>query len=149
MARLRRWSLGLLGMLWLASLVYFLHTTLNHDVAWYLVAADRFLDGARLYRDIIEVNPPLAFYLAVPPVAAARLTGWEPIDCLVVYVFLLIALSLAICDHLLKTQSDRSAGYRVGVLFAAWAALVLQPLALLGQREHFAVILSLPYLVLL
>jgi hypothetical protein len=149
MARLRWWSLGLLGMLWLASLVYFLHTTLNHDVAWYLVAADRFLDGARLYRDIIEVNPPLAFYLAVPPVAAARLTGWEPIDCLVVYVFLLIALSLATCDHLLKTQSDRSAGYRVGVLFAALAALVLQPLALLGQREHFAVILSLPYLVLL
>jgi hypothetical protein len=149
MALLRWWALALLGVLWLASLLYFMHTTLNHDVAWYLVATDRFLDGARLYRDIIEVNPPLAFYLAVPPVAVARVTGWEPIGSLVIYVFLLIALSLAICSHLLKTQADRPAGYRVGVLFAAWAALVLQPLALLGQREHFAIILSLPYLVLL
>ena len=117
MARLRWWSLGLLGLLWLASLVYFLHTTLNHDVAWYLVAADRFLDGARLYRDIIEVNPPLAFYLAVPPVAAARLTGWEPIDCLVVYVCLLIALSLAICDHLVE---DAVGSGREWMMAARW-----------------------------
>lgn len=143
------WALPLLGLLWLASLSYFLQTTLNHDVAWYLVATDRFLDGAKLYRDIIEVNPPLAFYLTVPPVAAARLIGVEPITCLVVYVFLLVALSLAICKHLLKAQADRPAGYRVGVLFAAFATLVLQPLTLLGQREHFLIILSLPYLLLL
>ena len=74
-----RWALPLLGAVWLASLLYFLQATPNHDVAWYLVATDRFLDGARLYRDIIEVNPPLVFYLTVPPVAVARLTGWEPI----------------------------------------------------------------------
>jgi len=145
----RWWALPLLGLLWLAGLFYFLQTTLHHDIAWYLVASDRFLDGAKLYRDIFEINPPLVIYLTVPPVAAARLTGLEPITCLVVYVFLLIALSLAICNHLLKAQADLPAGYRVGVLFAAFAALVLQPLTFLGQREHFLIILSLPYLLLL
>jgi hypothetical protein len=144
-----RWTLPLLGLLWLAGLSYSLQTPLHHDVAWYLVATNRFLDGATLYRDIIEVNPPLAFYITVPPVVVARLTGWEPTACMVVYVFLLIALSLAICNSVLKAQSAHPAGYRVGLLLAALVALLLQPLALLGQREHFLVILSLPYLFLL
>jgi hypothetical protein len=115
-ARPRWWALPLLGVLWFASLFYVMQTTLNHDVAWFLFAANRFLDGAELYRDIVEVNPPLVIYHSVAPVAVARLTGLEPITCLMVYVFLLIGFSLAICNHLLKMQADRSPEYRVGML---------------------------------
>ena len=33
---------------------------LNTDVSWLLVIGERMLDGQRLYRDIIEINPPMA-----------------------------------------------------------------------------------------
>ncbi|MEZ5870179.1 MAG: hypothetical protein R3D46_17950 [Defluviimonas denitrificans] len=33
------------------------------------------LEGARLYVDIFEVNPPLNFYLTVPPLILSDLTG--------------------------------------------------------------------------
>ena len=36
--------------------------TINHDTAWYLYATRAWLDGAQLYVDIVEVNPPLSFY---------------------------------------------------------------------------------------
>jgi len=44
---------------------------LHSDVSWYLVATERFVNGARLYQDVIEVNPPLAFYLMARPC-------WQP-----------------------------------------------------------------------
>ena len=47
----------------------------NPDVSWGLTMAERWLDGARLYVDIIKVNPPATVFLYVPPVALARLTG--------------------------------------------------------------------------
>jgi hypothetical protein len=40
---------------------------LNLDVAWYFVAARRWLDGARLYVDVLEVNPPLVIWLTSVP----------------------------------------------------------------------------------
>ena len=33
---------------------------LNTDVSWLLVVCERMLDGQHLYRDIIEINPPMA-----------------------------------------------------------------------------------------
>ena len=39
---------------------------LNHDSSWYLVATRKWLAGATLYRDVMEINPPLAFFLTAP-----------------------------------------------------------------------------------
>ena len=40
--------------------------TVDSDVAWQLWIAGRIHAGAHLYRDIIEVNPPLWFWMALP-----------------------------------------------------------------------------------
>lgn len=141
---------GLLVALSLVALFgFYLTTTLNHDVSWYLVATDRLLDGARLYVDIIEVNPPLAFYLTIPPVAFARLTGIGPMACFVGYAFLLIACSLLLVHRLLDRQPGLSAGHRAAMLFAAATALAIAPIGVFGQREHLMLIFALPYLFLI
>src|SRR5687767_14649253 len=51
----------------------------NHAVAWVLWGTREMLDGARWGRDVIEANPPLAWFLAMPTTALA---GWinVPID---------------------------------------------------------------------
>src|SRR6476646_3329097 len=45
--------------------------TVDSDVAWQLWIAGRIHEGAHLYRDIIEVNPPLWFWMALPVDSAA------------------------------------------------------------------------------
>jgi len=140
--------IALLGAAWLAAFVFYLQQPINHDTAWYLAATPRFLDGARLYRDIIEINPPLAFYLTVPPVLAARLTGLSIDSCFVAYVLLLSALSLALADYLMARMPELSTLYRRCMLAAILAAFMIIPMPFFGQREHLTFILALPYLLL-
>jgi len=45
--------------------------TVNHDVAWFVHAAERWLAGDRLYVDLVDPNLPLVTYLTAVPVAAA------------------------------------------------------------------------------
>ena len=47
----------------------------NHDAAWYLYVVRRLWDGATLYRDVIDTNPPLIVWASAPPVLAGGLTG--------------------------------------------------------------------------
>ena len=140
-------ALGL-GTMWLTGLAFYLPAMPHHDIAWYLLAADRFLDGARLYRDIIEVNPPLGILLTVPPVAFARVSGFGPNSCFVAYVFLLVAGSLALSDAVLRGFTGLARRDRMALLFAALAALTLLPMENFGQREHLMLVLALPYLLL-
>jgi hypothetical protein len=39
---------------------------ITHDEIWRMWIGRQMLHGAQLYRDIIEVNPPLWFWMAVP-----------------------------------------------------------------------------------
>ena len=131
-----------------AALLFQLSQTINHDTAWYLLGTARLLDGGRLYVDIVELNPPLAFYLTVPPVAAARLFGVPAVDAFVVYVFILIAGSLVMAREIVRAPPSGSETGRRWMLAVALFALAVLPGAAFGQREHLTVILALPYLVL-
>jgi hypothetical protein len=137
----------LLSLLLAAACGFYLTTTLHHDVSWYLVATARMLDGARLYEDIIEVNPPLAFYLTVPPIVAARLAGITPEAAFIGYVFLLIAGSLMLVHRALGLQPV-SAARHWWTTFAAAAVLTIAPIDVFGQREHLMLILALPHFFL-
>ena len=56
----------------LAFALMVLAPPLNHDVAAILNFAERWVGGERLYRDLIDVNPPLIFVLTAIPAAMAR-----------------------------------------------------------------------------
>jgi hypothetical protein len=141
--------ISLLAVLIVGALGFYLTTTLHHDVSWYLVATDRLLSGARLYVDIVEVNPPLAFYLTIPPVALARLLGVSTGATFVGYVFVLIAGSLLIVHRLLEDRAAPSPRYRFVMLLAGVTTLTVAPIGVFGQREHLMLIFALPYLFLL
>jgi hypothetical protein len=143
---LNRYTL-VLGCLWLAFLTFYFPRHLHPDVSWYLIATERMLDGAVLYRDIIEINPPLAFYLTVLPIVGSRLLGIAAQSSFVTYVFLVIALSLTLVNVTLRT-TDLSPRVRFGILLAMFAGLVVLPMPVFGEREHLAAILCLPYICL-
>jgi hypothetical protein len=58
-----------------------------------LYGAGRILDGARLYTDLIDLNPPFTFLFHALPVAASRVLGLESILCFRVFVCALLVIS--------------------------------------------------------
>jgi hypothetical protein len=128
---------------WLA-----LSTVLNHDSAWALYVGQAMMEGAHLYQDIIEINPPLAFGLAVPPVWIANLTDISPVDVFFFWVFAQIGLSILLTGAVVRHLSDWGGPWRAGLMLAVLGALMLGSWIQIGQREHFLLIFVTPYLFL-
>jgi hypothetical protein len=117
---------------------------INHDVAWYLHVVERWLAGAVLYRDVIDTNPPLITWLTAPAVAIAQAAGWPPTAVFKVGIFALGAAAIVVTRRLLAAQP---AGRRfVGVAVVAFLCLPFVKEDF-GQREHIAVLLTLPYVL--
>ena len=68
-----------IALLFAGQIVIRLGSELNHDTAWYLYVAQGLRGGGELYRDYVEVNPPLAMWLTVPVVMLSGATGLAPI----------------------------------------------------------------------
>ena len=121
---------------------------IGHDQSWYLISAHKILAGARPYVDLIELNPPLNFYLMTPPVFFAERFGVQPEHAFVAYVIALACVSTLWARRLLMRLPAFT------IVYANIAALIalLSTTALVvydfGQRDVLMVIFTLPYLVL-
>ena len=152
LARLSRGRyLGLLTVVGAIGLVpQFLSRTLP-DISFLLYAAGRVLDGATLYVDLIEINPPLIVWLNLPIVAAARALGMSEILAYRIAVTLLLAGSVALSARVLRrteaTAPSVLPSFRLSVLILTFALFVLPRLDW-GEREHLMLALVLPYLLL-
>lgn len=123
-----------------------LHDTVDSDVAWQLWIAHHIHAGANLYTDIVEVNPPLWFWMALPVDWLAELFHVRAESVLIVSLGAVTALSLAMTNLLLDRMPT---GRRT--LFLVYAALTLMamPWMHVGQREQIVLIGTLPYSALL
>ncbi len=130
----------------LAFLLMVLSPPLNHDVAAILNFAERWVAGERLYRDLIDVNPPLIFILTAIPALLDRIT---PLDA----VQALQACVLGCCLLAWRFFNRLRQGFAEGPVEAAVLG-ALVPLACVlaaydvGQREHLMALFAMPYAVL-
>jgi hypothetical protein len=123
--------------------------TARADMSFLLYAAGRLLDGAELYRDVVEINPPLVVWLNVPIVALARSAGVSELRLYPLAVTALMAALLGYCARIARRYAlTEEPELRRWFLLAL--ALALFPLARedYGQREHLVLGLVLPYLLL-
>lgn len=123
---------------------------LNHDVGWIAHSAGWMLDGKRFGTDILDPNPPLAWFLMLPAAAMAR-AGWlHEIAAVRFWSWLLTLAAIALSAGVLKSLA-RSAGRieTVALLVTLTAVLSLLPIGNFGQRELLAFGLLLPYIFLL
>jgi hypothetical protein len=121
----------------------------DHDVAYWLMASDRILGGARLYRDLIELNPPVNYAISMVPVLIARLLS---VDAIATYHALVVLLAIGVtaacvglAQRALVLGPLRARMLALPILFA----FLLIPGGDFGQREHLLAIVLLPYLVIL
>jgi hypothetical protein len=136
----------LIAALFAAAMLLQQHLPLNLDVSWLLIAGERVLDGARLYVDIVEINPPMAVFAYLPGIALARATGLDSAVVTDGLVLTLAAVSLLAACRILRL-SVKLDHVRLSFL-AAWAVVVVAilPMNVFAQREHIALLTFLPAL---
>lgn len=120
----------------------------NTDVSWLITVAEKTLDGARPYVDIVELNPPMSIYLYMPAVLAGRFFGLASetaLDCLV----LALGLVAVVWSGRRLPADAVEAGARLWFAPLAFAVVAILPAMGFGQREHIALILFLPWLALM
>src|SRR5437660_707151 len=113
----------LIGVVFAVAILLRQVVPLNTDVSWLLVIGERMLDGQRLYRDIIEINPPMAAFAYLPGVALARILGVDPRHVIDAQLLLLAAASLFAVSRILRLSPSLS-GLNWGPL-VIWAAAVV------------------------
>jgi hypothetical protein len=128
-----------------AALVLLLPRPLSPDISGQLWIAQQIRQGARLYVDFLEINPPLWFWMAVPVQAVAETTGWQASGLLIAGVAAAALASLLVTGRLL---GDMPAGRRRAFLLYAALVLLVMPVRDLGQREQLALFAALPYAAL-
>lgn len=133
------------GILVALGLVVPLTPAANEDLAWLSYAAGRYLDGATLYADLIELNPPAIVFFNLPAAWIAEVFGVPRIPTFTIYVALVAIVSIAASSRLLRSleavgRTDR----RLLVLLLVGVLFTLSGRNF-GQREHLILILLLPY----
>ena len=107
----------------------------THDAIWQVWIGRQLLHGAHLYTDIVEINPPLWFWLAVPLAGIGETFAISAQNLVVGFFVMAIAISLVLTP----------ARFRL----IALPALTVLPLQDFAQREHFALITTVPYCLLI
>lgn len=119
--------------------------TVDSDVAWQLWIGQRMLTGADLYRDIIETNPPLWFWMALPIDQVSSLLHARVEAVLVVAIGAAVAIALFATNRLTAHINPER---RAMLLAYAALAIAAMPWAHVGQREQLALVGTLPYAAL-
>ncbi|CAN1547466.1 hypothetical protein MCEMIH15_02021 [Caulobacteraceae bacterium] len=83
-----------LACLWIFSLILTLQFPPTWDVAWQHHIAKEVLGGGELYRDVIDLNPPLWFWAAIPSVWLAEIT--QQSSFAIASLFNLLGLAIAL-----------------------------------------------------
>lgn len=117
------------------------------DVAWLLYVAHKWLDGKRLYSDLIEINPPLIIWIYAIP---ALLAEWLHLAPRVVAAPFFAAglLGSAWWTAALLHGRGPLLAQRLPVFGIVGTVLLLLPGVEFGQREHLLIAAALPYLCL-
>lgn len=119
------------------------------DAAWLLAIARRIRAGATLYsNDLVEVNPPTIVDVARLALAGSLGVGISAITAWRLVVFVLEALSVTASLVLLRRLGDAPVDrFFAPAAIAVTTALACLPGSDFGQREHFILLLSVPYVL--
>jgi hypothetical protein len=139
---------GLAALTIIVSLAAEMRAVPSADVSFYLYGTNRIVDGARLYVDVVEVNPPMVFVIDMPAVLVARWLHVSDIAAYRVFVVAILTLSLGLSQSSLRLLCGGSGGpSRALVNFLLVFALFAVPGEAFGQREHVMLALAVPYVL--
>ena len=142
-------SIIILAFIYIAAAIIQSQLLLASDVCWQMQLARSVLHGGNYVQNFFETTPPLCFIVLMPEIAIEKLLLVSPIMGVEIYVFLLASVSLWMCAALLKKLFFKDGGQTIPIFLLSLALVFLiLPLNSFGQREHFFVLLCMPYFLL-
>lgn len=142
--RLGSWTVA--AMIVAAALAQQAAGHLNGDDSWFITFAEKVAQGAGAYVDVSDPNPPAGFLAYAPAVLAARRIGLSPEFWTVAEVVLLSFGSIALSGAILRASRLAAPEERGAWRNAALWVLLFAPAFGFAEREHFALIATLPFL---
>ena len=121
----------------------------NGDNSWLFTVAEKTLNGARPYVDVIESNPPAAFLFHAPAIVLARAVHVSVEFAASALVFAWCVACIAFSGFILRRArlvADAESGFPLNAAIFAFAFL---PGFSFAEREHIACLLVLPMLATL
>lgn len=118
---------------------------LHHDVIWQLWVGRQIYLGGELYSGIVELNPPLWFWAAIPMAWVSELTGLRDRSVLILFFFAATGISILLSGLVWRGRPPQE---RAALYAAILSASLLSSLANFGQREHFTFLVCVPYALL-
>jgi putative flippase GtrA len=143
---MKYWPELITAFLSIALFSYFLSIRLTHDVSWQFWIARQMLAGVPLYTYIMEINPPLWFWMALPLEQLGSFTGFASDRFYVVLICAMALWSAIVTGRLVFLRDAR---HRSVFMVAIIIFGLVAPLYDFGQREQIAILLALPYGTLL
>jgi hypothetical protein len=141
-------AVGVCVGIFLTSLLSFRIQGTIPDTSWLLTVLDRMHQGDRLYRDVIETNPPFSVWLYLPPHSVASLLGISPELATNIYTFSICFAAVAAACWMMVSAglAERSS---IKILFPA---LLCFTTLLAGntftERDQIGAVMALPLFVL-
>lgn len=149
---LERNAMTLMGIVCIAFSFFFqMYIPINANSAWHLQVAVQLLQGKQLYKDIIEVNLPLIYYLRTIPVWLSHWLYTPLWWASVLFNFGLCLLSYYLCMWVIYRSSYRRNKFFVEIHKFILALLIfvlpfwLNHYNTFGEKEHLFLVLVLPY----
>jgi hypothetical protein len=139
------WAIIIAGIL--PALYFNFARSINYDIAWLVIAAERLLRGGSMLTDAFETNPPLSLLVMAPPVLLSWLTKIPLYYCTTLYSTLVVAASALACHALLR-RLDFLAPRDVDVLIAAYLlGMIVFPTIDYGERDHLVLAGMFPFVL--
>lgn len=120
--------------------------TLNTDVAWLFELSKRVLAGADTYREAgFETNPPMMIYLGLLPAWLHSVLGLNAQCSLTLFITILSAGTLLLAARVLSGVAALPMANQNVFLIGLGYIFVVLPGSMMAQREHFILLFSIPY----
>ena len=139
-------AIGLASLILALSIIQQVVGHQNFDNGWLFTVAERVLDGAEPYVDVIESNPPASFLIYMPAVALARLLGTS-VEFMVCACLFTGGLGVILFGGRILRRADLLKPAEAGVLLNLFVFIMLfVPGIHFAQREHIAMLGVMPLL---
>jgi hypothetical protein len=140
--------LALIGLLVALGLAAQFRSYIGPDTGFLLDEAARVIDGARLYVDLVEMNPPLIVLLNVAVVRFARAFGISEILAYRLGCAVALLAGLLLASWMLRRLLPGELALRRAIVLLLAFALFDVVGQDFGEREHLLLALIVPYLLL-
>lgn len=131
----------------LLFVVVYWNRMLSADVAVYVLAMRDWLGGAVLYRDVVDINPPLNFYLTLPAILLSNALDLSPENGAYIAFAVLVFASLHWCFRILHVEQGMSLRAASGMTLAIGVALLAPSSSQQIQRDGLVLVFMMPWLL--